>query len=120
VFAVQQGSKSDTSKDWQPAQLPGVSTPLDIEGSITFCSFLSTQPYIVNATEITFKVFVENFSPASNLNVYLAFYFSQVRVCVFSVIPVCIPQFGQSHVQNIFLVFLFIFSFIHFSRFFSM
>ncbi len=57
MFAVQQGSKSDTSKDWQPAPLPGVSTPLNIEGSITFCSFLSTQPYIVNATEITFKIF---------------------------------------------------------------
>ncbi len=79
MFAVQQGSKSDTSKERQPAPLPSVSTPLNIEGAITFCSFLSAQPFIVTATEITFNLLVQKFYPAYNLNVYYAFYVCFLR-----------------------------------------
>ncbi len=81
MFAVQQGSKSDTSKEGEPAPLPGVSTPLNIEGSITFCSFLSTQPFIVNSTEITFKDFCRKFLPCLQFKRILSY--------------VCIPKFGQ-------------------------
>ncbi len=73
MFAVQQGSKSDTSKERQPAPLPSVSTPLNIEGSITFFSFLSTQPFIVNATEITFNFLVQKFLPCLQFQCILSF-----------------------------------------------